>query len=84
MEGAPRATARALGSAPVPLLLACSLTCAPLSFPVQDGEFRPLDMEKTLAENGVADESGEFEELGISEDYYIPVLHLYFNDDLTR
>lgn len=52
--------------------------------PAQDGEFRPLDMEKTLQENGVADESEEFEELGISEDFYVPVLHLYFNDDLTR
>lgn len=49
----------------------------------QDGEFRPLDMTLTLEENGVHDESDEFEELSISEDFYIPVLHLYFNDDLT-
>ncbi len=46
-------------------------------------EFVPLDMDKTLTENGVLDESEEFAALDIHEDEFIPVLHLYFNDDLT-
>lgn len=46
-------------------------------------DFRPLDMTKTLADNGVEDEAGEMEELGINPDEFIPVCHLYFNDDLT-
>ena len=44
---------------------------------------RPLNMTKTLEENGVADESEYFYELGIEDDAYIPAIHLYFNDDLT-
>mmetsp|Transcript_10684 Transcript_10684/g.13988 ORF Transcript_10684/g.13988 Transcript_10684/m.13988 type:complete len:110 (+) Transcript_10684:3-332(+) len=50
---------------------------------LKDNEFIPVDMELTLSENGLDDESIEFEKLGINDDYYIPVLHLYFNDDLT-
>ena len=50
-------------------------------------EFVSLDMGKTLEENGVRDESEEFERLGIEdaydEDLCVPVLHVYFNDDLT-
>merc|ERR1712224_478499 len=45
---------------------------------------KPLDMNKTLEENGVKDESEEFEKLGIDPDDHIPALHLYFNDDLTE
>lgn len=48
-----------------------------------EGAFRPLDMAKTLAENGVEDESEQFERLSIDPDLYTPTLHLYFNDDLT-
>jgi hypothetical protein len=44
---------------------------------------RELDMEKTLDENEILDESDEFQNLGLPEDYYVPALHLYFNDDLT-
>jgi len=29
------------------------------------------------------DEALEFERLGIDDDYYIPCVHLYYNDDLT-
>lgn len=47
------------------------------------GEFRPLDMELTLAENGVEDLTEEFAQLSIDPDEYIPVIHVYFNDDLT-
>ena len=44
---------------------------------------RVLDMRKTLEENGIADDMPSFDKLNIDEDFYIPVLHLYFSDDLT-
>ena len=44
---------------------------------------RPLDMDKTLEENDIPDETEEFVELGLDEDSYIPAIHLYYNDDLT-
>ena len=44
---------------------------------------RPLDMEMTLEENGIMDESEDFLDLGLEEHFYIPALHLYFNDDQT-
>ncbi|KAF7257042.1 hypothetical protein EG68_05084 [Paragonimus skrjabini miyazakii] len=37
-----------------------------------------LDMEKTLEENGVKEETQDI------EDRYMPQLHLYYNDDLTE
>ena len=40
-------------------------------------------MKKNLIDNGIPDESDEFESLRIDSDYYYPVLHLYYNDDLT-
>ncbi|OCT59494.1 hypothetical protein XELAEV_18000916mg, partial [Xenopus laevis] len=43
----------------------------------------PLDMDKTLQENGVQDQDLEFEELKMDSDLYTPNIHLYFNDDLT-
>mmetsp|Transcript_21753 Transcript_21753/g.73922 ORF Transcript_21753/g.73922 Transcript_21753/m.73922 type:complete len:234 (+) Transcript_21753:162-863(+) len=49
----------------------------------EEYSFATLDMTKTLAENGVPDEDEEFEELSIENDFYLPVIHLYFNDDLT-
>lgn len=42
-----------------------------------------LDMNKTLEENNVPDESEVFYELGMNDDYYFPTIHIYFNDDLT-
>jgi hypothetical protein len=42
-----------------------------------------MDMNKTLEENQVADESEVFYELGMNDDYYVPTLHIYYNDDLT-
>jgi len=42
-----------------------------------------LDMEKTLEENNVVDESNDFCLMGLPDDYYVPAIHLYFNDDLT-
>ena len=44
---------------------------------------RVLNMKKSLAENGVFDETGEFNKLELGETIYTPTLHVYFNDDLT-
>jgi hypothetical protein len=43
---------------------------------------RPLNMRKTLDENGILDESEEFALMGM-EDAYIPAVHVCFNDDLS-
>mmetsp|Transcript_34598 Transcript_34598/g.40461 ORF Transcript_34598/g.40461 Transcript_34598/m.40461 type:complete len:223 (-) Transcript_34598:191-859(-) len=48
-----------------------------------DAQSRVLDMSKTLDDNGIFDEAEEFEAVGLSADFYIPAVHLYFNDDLT-
>lgn len=40
-------------------------------------------MNQTLLENGVADESHTYEALDLPTDFHIPVLHVYWNDDLT-
>eukprot|EP00747_Dinoflagellata_sp_TGD_P162287 gnl/TRDRNA2_/TRDRNA2_179721_c0_seq1.p1 gnl/TRDRNA2_/TRDRNA2_179721_c0~~gnl/TRDRNA2_/TRDRNA2_179721_c0_seq1.p1 ORF type:complete len:283 (+),score=54.55 gnl/TRDRNA2_/TRDRNA2_179721_c0_seq1:115-849(+) len=45
---------------------------------------KPLEMQKTLQENGMKDETEEFLKLGIDPDDHIPVIHLYFNDDATE
>ncbi|KAF4678101.1 Cytochrome b5 domain-containing protein 1 [Perkinsus chesapeaki] len=45
---------------------------------------KELDMDKTLEENGVADEAQLLKSLDIDPDEHIPVVHLYFNDDLTE
>eukprot|EP00744_Colponema_vietnamica_P008708 GILI01012414.1.p1 GENE.GILI01012414.1~~GILI01012414.1.p1 ORF type:complete len:224 (-),score=41.67 GILI01012414.1:64-735(-) len=44
---------------------------------------RPLDMEQTLDQNGIPDETDEYKRLGIPENEYIPAVHIYFNDDLS-
>lgn len=44
---------------------------------------RPLDMSKTLDENGIPDESQEYAQLRLDEELYVPTIHVYFNDDLT-
>ena len=45
---------------------------------------RPLDMQQTLGENGIEDEDPEFDRLGIiKSDWYVPTIHLFFNDDLS-
>ena len=43
---------------------------------------RPLDMSKTLEENGVPDAARELEKVGCNEEY-APAIFLYFVDDLT-
>ncbi len=45
--------------------------------------FKPLDMSKTLEENGVADEVDELTRLGLDPSEFIPVVQIYFKDDLT-
>lgn len=46
--------------------------------------FRTLDMSRTLQDNGVEDTEEEAEELGLEADDFLPVIHLYFDDDLTE
>jgi len=44
---------------------------------------RLLNMRGTLLENGIPDESLQFDMLNIDEDAFIPTIHLYFSDDLS-
>eukprot|EP00397_Hematodinium_sp_SG-2012_P059346 GEMP01075950.1.p1 GENE.GEMP01075950.1~~GEMP01075950.1.p1 ORF type:complete len:230 (+),score=46.82 GEMP01075950.1:46-735(+) len=44
---------------------------------------KPLDLQKTLEENGLTDETQEYLKLGMDPDDHIPTIHLYFLDDLT-
>jgi len=46
--------------------------------------FRPLDMTLTLTENGVPDESSQLKKLSIPIEKFIPMIHAYFNDDLSE
>ena len=50
-----------------------------------NGEFElfELDMNRTLQENGIEDETEIFEDHMIETDFYIPTVHLYWSDDLT-
>ena len=43
-----------------------------------------LDMGKTLAENGIADDDERFYDLRIDDREFLCCLHVYFNDDLTE
>lgn len=45
--------------------------------------FAPLDMSLTLSDNGVPDEDYDFEVHEVDDNYYIPVIFLYYNDDLS-
>ena len=44
---------------------------------------RLLDMRATLDANGIPDEDMQFDLLDIDPDSFVPVIHLYFSDDLT-
>mmetsp|Transcript_20188 Transcript_20188/g.44889 ORF Transcript_20188/g.44889 Transcript_20188/m.44889 type:complete len:219 (-) Transcript_20188:1640-2296(-) len=46
------------------------------------GEFVTLNQEKTLEENGIMDETENFVRYGMDEDFAIPNLHCYYDDDL--
>lgn len=50
---------------------------------LQDDEFVPLNMKANLSDNGISDDHQEFEQLEIDPDDHRPILHVYFNDDLT-
>ena len=47
------------------------------------GAIEPLDMERTLAENGVEDDLEEREQLGLHGEVFLTHLLLYFADGLT-
>ena len=46
-------------------------------------EPQELDMQRTLAANGVEDERAKFEACQLPPDFFVPVLHLFWADDLT-
>ena len=56
--------------------------CVP-RVPARRQAFVPAVMDKTLEENGIVDDDMELERLGLDEDGFTPVIHIYFNDDLT-
>ena len=41
-------------------------------------------MNKTLAENGIVDEDNILYELKMNREDHLPVVEIYFNDDLTE
>ena len=47
------------------------------------GHFKVLDMEKTLEENGISDETEKLDALSIDPAEHYPVVTVYFKDDLT-
>lgn len=51
----------------------------------EDGQFsfQELDSNLTLEANGIFDESVTYNSCNLPHDYYIPALHLYWNDDLS-
>ena len=61
----------------------CSLIASLHHTPVRVSAGVPLDMDKTLEQNGVEDEDEAFYELRMDKDDYYPTIQLYYNDDLT-
>lgn len=47
-----------------------------------NGQFTNLKLDLTLEQNGIPDESDNFLKLGMDEDFYLPNLLIYYNDDL--
>uniref|UniRef100_T1J0V1 Cytochrome b5 domain-containing protein 1 n=1 Tax=Strigamia maritima TaxID=126957 RepID=T1J0V1_STRMM len=47
-------------------------------------EGRCLDMNKTMAENGILDDQPRFYRVNLPEDIYLPSLLVFYNDDLTE
>lgn len=67
-------------------LLHLSSRSLPLSLLVSstlEQEFVPADMSKTLEDNGITDDDEALDKLDMDNDGYIPVIHIYYNDDLT-
>lgn len=50
---------------------------------LDEDEFVPLQMKQTLDENGIVDEAPLLEQFDMDAQQFKPILHLYFNDDLT-
>ena len=50
---------------------------------LKDTTFVKVEMDKTLDQIGLPDDSGLFDSIGISDDSFIPILQVYFDDDLT-
>lgn len=46
------------------------------------GQCTNLKLDLTLEQNGIPDESDNFLKLGMDEDFYLPNLLIYYNDDL--
>ncbi len=44
---------------------------------------KKMDMEATLDGNGIVDETEEYYKLDLDEDFYIPIIHIFYDDDLT-
>ncbi|XP_033221121.1 cytochrome b5 domain-containing protein 1 [Belonocnema kinseyi] len=47
-------------------------------------EGRSINLHYTLTDNGVPDERDLLVDVGLSEEFYIPTLMCYYNDDLTE
>jgi len=41
-------------------------------------------MDRSLADNGLPDESADFFDLSIDRHEFVPEVQVYFNDDLTE
>lgn len=48
-----------------------------------NGEFVLLQLDATLEQNGIPDETEKFLKLGIDEELGMPNIHIYYNDDLN-
>lgn len=46
-------------------------------------EWTELNLNATLEANGVPDEAAAYEAAGLGAEEAVPVLHVYWNDDLT-
>lgn len=42
---------------------------------------KELDMGKTMEENGILDERDRFGDLGLPQNFYVPCVFIYYNDD---
>lgn len=43
-----------------------------------------IDLDKTMEENGIPDDRDSFTEFGMAQNYYVPVVFLYYKDDLKN
>lgn len=45
---------------------------------------KPLNLSKTLDDNGIPDERDRFSDVALPDNIHIPAILLYYNDDLTE